>query len=345
MPVLTLFPEIFQTYLNTAALRLHAPPSIDSELIESLSESLASPSDESNSPLDEIYRSRAALVAWFDNWLSVPVSSYHSQTTATCSLVIYAISMLNRWAKLIIPSKLRTERVVGSPGPQKPPADPRQYRLSPPSAVSSAPTPADSDSNQDTEYCASSQHNRQVKSDPQLPVAVASLQARLQQQRPGLDVDIPGILSTLQGRFQQVSLSIQEWSASEAENGDLNVWSMSAVKILSTRARLARWAELVVEGIEALSLEDGAVQKYSSGEDVAWNALPDGFLGGFGAGNSGMGMGMPEFGDGMGTGWMAGLMPGTEPMACFDGYMNWSPMMMDSMGSVDQYGRLYRAPE
>lgn len=329
--------EIFQTYINTAALRLHAPPCIDSELITSLAEALTSSFDRPSSTLDEIYRSHSVLVAWFDNWLSVPVSSYYCQTTATCTLLVYAISMLGRWAKLITPSKLHKDRagipedcLTGDGNCITTPASTETPSVS--STATSAPTPAASDSSQDKEPCGYNHHNPQVRSDPGLPVAVASLQLPLRQQ-PGLDIDIPAILSTCQARFQQVSSSIQKSSSSEAESGDHNVWSMSAIKILITRAKLERWADLVAAGTEALSLEDCATQDAIMG-DVGGNPLQDGFLDGFGEINPGMGM--PDFGDGMGPVWMMDLMPATEPTAFFDGYIDWSTVVMNSMGSVDQ---------
>lgn len=332
--------KIFQTYLNSAALRLHQPPSIDSDLINSLSKSLSS-FDGPGSPLDGFYQSHSALVTWFNTWLSIPVANYYCQTTATCSLIIYGVSMLGRWAKLVTPAALSTGHAP-IPFPDDPSYDERRHTdsMSPtdhPSAssgVSAAETANASQSSLDKEPCGYSDHNAQTKADPGLPTAVAELQARLKKQ-PGLNIDIVAILSTIQQRFQQVAVSLQR-SSLDRETKHPNVWALSAIKLLITRAKLERWAELVAAGTEALSLEDRLTQDSIMG-DVGRNPLQDGFLD-----EADMSM-MPDFGDGFGTNWMMDLMPqmqgqmqNTDPSMWDDGYVDWSSIVMNSMGGAGQ---------
>lgn len=330
--------KIFQTYFNSASLRLHQPPSIDSNLINSLSKSLSS-FDGSGSPLDEFYQSHSALVSWFNTWLSVPVSSYYSQTTATCSLLVYGISMLGRWAKLVTPATLSNGNTP-VPMPTDPSYDERLHSSSPrdhpsvSSGISSTETPSASEASLDKEPCGYSDHNMQTKADPNLPAAVAALQARLKKQ-PGLNIDITAILSTMQQRFQQVGATMQA-SSVDRETKDSNVWSMSAIKLLITRAKLERWADLVAAGTEALSLEDRVTQDSIMG-DIGGNPLQDGFL-------DPMDLSMmPSFGDNLGADWMMEIMPqmqgqtqNTDPAMWFDGYVDWSSIVMNSMGSAEQ---------
>lgn len=331
--------KIFQTYLNSAALRLHQPPSIDSKLINSLSKSLSS-FDGPGSSLDAFYQSHSALITWFNTWLSVPVSNYYCQTTATCSLIIYGVSMLGRWAKLVTPSTLSTGNAP-IPFPEDPSYDERRHTgsLSPSdhpstsSGVSAAET-ANEEGSLDPEPCEYGDHNAQTKADPSLPAAVAELQARLKQQ-PGLNIDIVAILSTIQQRFQKVAVSLQS-SSLDSETKSPNVWGLSAIKLLITRAKLERWADLVAVGTEALSLEDRVTQD-SIMSDVGRNPLQDGFLD-----EADMSM-MPDFGDGFGANWMMDLMPqmqgqmqNTDPAMWVDGYVDWSSIVMNSMGSAEQ---------
>lgn len=242
--------------------------------------------------------------------------------------------MLGRWAKLITPSFSKRQG-VSTPGPDDLSSTDRQFASSttPLSSTShsvdgtssTAPTPAASDTSLDKEPCGWSQHNAKYASDPKLPAAVAALQTRLQRQ-PGLTIDVPLILSTFQNRFQQVSSSIQNSSVA-AERKDHNIWSMSALKVLFTRAKLERWADLVAAGTEALTLEDRATQDAIMG-DVGGNPLHDGFLE--------AGMAMPDLSAGMDPSWMMDLMPGSDPSTWFDGYVDWSTVVMNSMGSMEQ---------
>lgn len=315
--------KIFQTYLNTASLLLHQPPSIDSDRINSLWKSLST-FDGLSSPLEEFYLSHSALTTWFNTWLSVPVSSYYCQTTSTCSLIVYAVCMLGRWAKLVTPTALSTgETPVHMP--EDPSYDERNYSSSPkdhPSAssISSAGTPDRSETSLEKEPCGYGEYNLQTKADPTLPTAVAALQSRLKRQ-PGLNIDIAAILSTIQQRFQQVGASLQA-SSVDKKSKDSNVWSMSAIKVLITRAKLERWADLIAAGTEALSLEDRVTQDLIMGE-VGGNPLQDGFLdmadidmiSGFGA-DVGLDAGWM-----MDLGMQQGQSLGGDPTLWFDGYI------------------------
>ena len=316
-------------------MRLNEPPQTDSDLLSSLSDLLDPTVDGSDSLLLEFYQSHDALVAWFDNWLSVPVESYYCQTVSTCSLLVYAVSLLGRWAKILAPSDLHKPLDAASNLAAE--AESRQYSSSPaesPSqfgmsykraeslagstaaASSSVPTPAAaSDASADKEPCQYTLHNPQLRADPSLPAAVASLSARLRQQ-PGLHIDITAILETLQSRFQDVSSGIQR-SCIDAQWDEQNAWTMAAIKVLITRAKLERWADLVAAGTEALSLEDRVTQDAIMG-DVGGNPLQDGFLEETG------GMAIPDLTDSLGSDWMMNLISETQPSTWSDPTFNWN---------------------
>jgi hypothetical protein len=236
------------------------------------------------SPLDGIYVARKALIDWFDNWLSVPVSSYYCQTTATLVQIVYGVSRLGRWARLVsfkVPQFGRAEdeehelnealdpTLANPSGPHSMGPLPNRTPSTVASATSAAPTAGGSDMSNESRR-------------PLCPVASVQGQLGL---FPGLEIDVSEILSLLQKRFQDVSRWIQMISISE-EQRDLNAWSMTAIKIFLTRHKLENWAEAVAEGVEALSLSDRPRLAGGTGsmhllptavsEDVGMNTSPEG---------------------------------------------------------------------
>jgi hypothetical protein len=90
-------------HLHTVTLRLYEPPTLDAALLRKLSDSLTNLGPGTSSALDIFYQSSTALKAWFDAWLTIPVMSYYSLPQPTFSLIVYAVTMLGRWAKYAVP--------------------------------------------------------------------------------------------------------------------------------------------------------------------------------------------------------------------------------------------------
>ncbi|KAG9258133.1 putative C6 transcription factor [Emericellopsis atlantica] len=325
--------RILQAHINSAVLRLYAPPIIDSNLVHQMAECLTTPPDGGCSPLEELYRSRNALIDWFENWLAIPTSSYYCQTTATCSLIVHACSMLGRWAKLIAPTKAHNIDTNLSHEDLREDCHSSPSSKGPSRGATSALTPAPSDSSAEKEPCEHNHPLRQKDSDPSLPVAVVNLQSRLKRQS-GLHIDVPSILCTIQTRFKQVSTTLQSRSLDRSAADDPNIWGMSAAKMLILRSKLEQWADLVVAGTEALSLEDRGPHDAVMG-DVGGSLMDmnnafarDLYVPGFDFGADAWGdpngwlMDMCVFGEG-----------GVNP---FDGNgLDWDPMVVNSVGSVE----------
>lgn len=350
--------EIIQTYINTATLRLHEPPMVTRELISAIAQSLHATENGPSPPLDGIYRSHAALTAWFDTWLSIPVSSYYCQTMATCTQIVYAISRLGRWARLV------TFQATNPGGPSLEAEERRLNEALDPSLSSStvsrgdsssvsasaspsAPTPgSETSTGTERELCPYNPNRPDENVDPTLPVAVASVQSQLGR-FPGLEIDIPQIMSSLQKRFQDVSISIQRLSV-PAEQKDLNAWSMNAIKLFLTRAKLEHWAELVAEGVEALSLSDkrpgaaqgmggiGATGVAMATEDSIMSDLSRNLLMQENFSQESMDLSYFYGGGGQGQStsnpWVTDMMQNGDASTWFDGYLNW--------GSVDDSGMM-----
>lgn len=336
-------------FLSTARLRLFEPPAVDSALVNSISESLTLRSIGAGSPLDKVYQSSAALTAWFNAWLNVPVPSYYYQTTAVGSHLVYALTMLGRWAKLVTP------RFEGNtPMSQDESTDTSSVSLYDSDIAQSQCETGPGSSRVSTPL---STHHEPLggrgppprsyapDSDPDLPTAVAALRAQLQTQ-PGLVVNIPEILSALCNRFEQANATFQTCSA-DPERMHNNLWLSTALKIRITRAKLERWAELVSAGTDALNLDGDDVEGLKMQE---WfGSMPHLTEPGLHHHHH---MGFPDDGTtlvqdplqpephlqnaGPSTPWTSELLAGIDPDIWFDGNLDWGSVIMNSMGSVER---------
>ncbi|KAL3958626.1 hypothetical protein ACCO45_006788 [Purpureocillium lilacinum] len=344
-----------QVYINTALLRLYEPPVADMALIRQLSESLTMGSAGSGTPLDRIYQTSSALRLWFDTWLSVPVSVYYRQPAAIAAQLVYALTMLGRWAKLATPRTMyeggtpmprcssagNTSLAVYNADPQQPPAARESglgTKATSAAAAAAAAAAAHRSHNPNQGGPSSSSSSSQQgpwshlrcdskdcthETEPGLPAAVGALQSQLQMQ-PGLTVNIPEILSAICSRFEQVNSSFHVAASSESGKLDGNIWSFSALKVRITRVKLERWAELVSAGAEASSNREGGDNSHN-----------------------GMGGDMHQFGslaqdqtqiqNFLGsTPWTSDMLDGIDPTVWFDGYLDWGAVVMNSMGTVEQ---------
>ena len=64
---------------------------------------LTSLSDNTPSALDVFYRASHAIQTWLNHWFTIPISSYFYLPMPVCAQLIYSITMLSRWAKLVSP--------------------------------------------------------------------------------------------------------------------------------------------------------------------------------------------------------------------------------------------------
>ncbi|CAM1504443.1 Fc.00g020340.m01.CDS01 [Cosmosporella sp. VM-42] len=345
--------KILNAFLNTATLRLYEPPMLDTQLLVSMSESLTSPTLGAASALDIFYQSRSALKRFFDNWLSIPVSAYYCQTTAVAAQLVYALTMLGRWAKFAAPVTLTqppapmpADLSANNPAIAMYKAD-SDYAHSI-SHSSRRATPADSSpSTNGKEPEVSAQIMLREGTDPRLPAAVAALRSQLKTQ-PGLSLDVSGILSGVCSRFEEANATLQVVSA-EPGVWDHNLWSMSAIKVRITQAKLERWAEIVQAGTESLRLNDEtdtdlSMDEESRGPETGESSMAgtDGTNGTHGASGSEAyptgdmpdAMQMPNWNGA--TPWTSDMLQGVDPSIWFDGYLDWGAVIMNSMGTLEQ---------
>ncbi|KAK2594267.1 hypothetical protein QQS21_008046 [Conoideocrella luteorostrata] len=312
--------HIIQTYLNTARLRLCEPPPVDINLVRSLMESMTTHQVGRGTPLDKLYQSSAALQNWFDRWLLIPASSYFRHPLSLMSDLVYAITMLGRWAQLATP---RTVYEGGTPMPH--------------GEGSSMYTP---DSQMATNALGESRSLSRHKpgdlktpcGDHELIQAVARLQTQLQSQ-PELTINIPEILSAMCARCEQVNNIFQQ-SSPEDEKTDNNVWTFSALKVRITRVKLERWAELVAaaaEGSDRIAKVEHTQQwrgSYPQTSAANMGPLDGGLV------SSGFAQDQTQIQNFLdSTPWTSDVLDGIDPTVWFDGYLDWGTLVMNSMGN------------
>lgn len=311
------------TYLNTARLRLYEPPAVDITLVKCLVESMTAGQLGRGTPLDKLYQSSAALRNWFDTWLLVPASSYFRHPLSILSQLVYAITMLGRWAQLATP---RTVYEGGTPMPAG-------HGSSMYSSDSQIPTKSLAENRPAVLYNQRGELRQQC-CDQDLIQAVAALQLQLQSQ-PGLIINIPEILSTICTRCEQVNSLFQETSPEDGKTEN-NVWTFSALKVRITRVKLEKWAETVAaaaEGPDRVGKAENARRwrvSHPQTLDTAGNMGAPGselVTNGFAHDQTQI----QNFLDS--TPWTSDLLDGIDPSAWFDGDLDWSTLVMDSMGN------------
>ncbi|RGP73280.1 hypothetical protein FSPOR_2239 [Fusarium sporotrichioides] len=314
--------------LQNDMLRLYEPPLLDTSRIISMSESLTTPTLGAASALDIFYQSRNALEQFFDHWQSIPISEYHSQTTPIAAQLIYGMTMLGRWTKFTAqipltrpPMPMPEDTSAQNPNVELYKADSEHSTsVSPAHATPSATTPSMCENHSQ----AASPIVLREGTDPRLPAAVAALRLQIQTQ-PGLHLDVTGILSGIYSKFEEANASVQASSA-EPGTSDHNLWSMSAIKVRITRAKLERWVEIVASGTATLKIHDGDIRDTEM-EDRRTSEI--GRATAAGTTQPGNEIQMDEFGmpDWNEMPLNPDMLLGVDPSIWFDGYLDWGAVM------------------
>lgn len=272
--------KMLQLYFASATLRLYQPPPIEASLLKSLADSLTVIRPGTPSPIDIFYRAKSALEAYFDTLFALPLDFFPVMPMTVIADALWGVTALARWAKVMGPGRSRAP--TAPPDiltPQKVIWDPSALKPSPHAVFGriSAPVPssgADGDGSRRGKtdaplrqkstvhegnlpaHLANIPHSitdpSQIQTshmhdvtDPDIAQAVAKLKALLHSQ-PELNLDIVGILATLAHRFEQAHRDLLEASPNGTWQNDF--WYLGAKKILITRARLEKWAEIIAAG-------------------------------------------------------------------------------------------------
>ncbi|KAK1993218.1 hypothetical protein LX36DRAFT_586828 [Colletotrichum falcatum] len=279
-------PDPFRIRMATARLRIHEPPSVDAELLASVSKSLGAIGPSSARALDALYQSNAALRAWFDTWLSVPEDAFYGATVSSTSHMVYAVMMLCRWAWLAPGG----DALLPTPPLQAEPADPSrdnpnvalaalEAAISPNTArACSAPSPSAASKGPPSSPW------QTTLPDEDLPRVLAALRAQLATQ-PGLALDVDGYLDRVVAKLQAIDAAYRDMSVDEGggSRGN-NIWSLGATKLKIAQLRQARWSKMVAAQAEVGALKDRAAAAAAGGRgahegDGGRGGMQEDFLG------------------------------------------------------------------
>lgn len=193
--------------------------------------------------------------------------------------VLWSLPMLARWAKIMGPGQPRSalappdllisQKVIWDP------SDREQSKPSTQTSVSGIAPPASLPSTQPGDTLNGKTQNEDSRaansfvsrlasfpppvSDPSqlavsevhdaantgVPQAILTLRTRLTQ-KPGLNIDIIGILATLAQRCEEAHQELMRTSPDDSWQNDH--WSMCSKKVLIARAKLEKWADIVASG-------------------------------------------------------------------------------------------------
>lgn len=218
---------LLSCYYNSAYLRIFEPLLAGSHLPDAESQSFASLSL-SGVPISDVFSHfTAALKAWLENWLAIPVCSYFYMPQPAYVQLVHGAMMLSRWVRVAGPSAVKLSS-AGTAVSQKEFTVPWQ----PTPALSGVPS------------CPDLSLPRPPASVPTQVVSAQilnTLRAKVTAQ-PNLQVDILSILDTMAARFEAAK---KEMAAAQGVDWENDTWDFAAEHLKMKKARVEKWCEMV----------------------------------------------------------------------------------------------------
>ena len=179
-------------------------------------------------PISDVFSHfTAALKAWLENWLAIPVCSYFYMPQPAYVQLVHGAMMLSRWVRVAGPGVVKLSS-AGTAVSQKDftlPWQPTPALSGVPSCPDlSLPTPPASEFTQ-------------VVSAQILNTLRAKVTAQ-----PNLQVDILGILDTMVARFEAAK---KEIAAAQGVDWENDTWDFAAEHLKMKKARIEKWCEMV----------------------------------------------------------------------------------------------------
>lgn len=214
-------------YHNSAYLRIFEPLLAGSHLPDAESQSFASLSL-SGVPISDVFSHfTAALKAWLENWLAIPVCSYFYMPQPAYVQLVHGAMMLSRWVRVAGPSAVKLSS-AGTAVSQKEFTVPWQ----PTPALSGVPSCPDLSLPRPSASLSTHVVSAQI---------LNTLRAKVTAQ-PNLQVDILGILDTMGARFEAAK---KEMAAAQGVDWKNDTWDFAAEHLKMKKARVEKWCEMV----------------------------------------------------------------------------------------------------
>lgn len=232
---------LLSCYYHSAHLRIFEPLLAGSHLPDAESQSFASLSLSGVLISDVFSRFTAALKAWLDNWLAIPVCSYFYMPQPAYAQLVHAAMMLSRWTRVAGPSAVKLSSAAGTAVSvsQK---ESTTVPWGPTPALSGVPSCPDLMS-LSRPPPASAASSTQVVSAQILNTLRAQVAAQ-----PNLQVDICGILDTMAARFEAAK---DEMAAAQGVDWENDTWDLAAEHLKMKKARVEKWRDIMAVGIAA----------------------------------------------------------------------------------------------
>ena len=215
-------PDLLSCYYYGAYLRIFEPLLAGSHLPDAESQSFASLSRSGVLISDVFSHFTAALKAWLDNWLAIPVCSYFYMPQPVYAQLVHAAMMLTRWTRVAGPSAVKLCS-AGTAVPQK------EYTVPALSGVPSCP-----DLNVSRPPASAS---TQVVSAQILSVLRTHITAQ-----PNLQIDIGAILDTMAARFESAK---EEMAAAQGVDWENDTWDLAAEHCKMKKVRIEKWCDVI----------------------------------------------------------------------------------------------------
>ncbi|CAH0057814.1 unnamed protein product [Clonostachys solani] len=169
----------------------------------------------------------AALKAWFDSWLALPVCSYFHMPQPVSFQLFHACRALIRWVRAAGPNAIKrpdsgVNASRGSAAPKQ--ALPAMSGISECPELSSIEPPV-------------SHSSATMPTQP-----LDSLKAKVLEQAD-LRIDVFGILDSMAARFESAS---KEMEAAQGGTWSNNTWDVAADHIRIKKAKIEKWCEITV---------------------------------------------------------------------------------------------------
>jgi hypothetical protein len=172
----------------------------------------------------------AALKAWLNNWLAIPVCSYFYMPQPAFAQLTHAAMMLSRWVR-ITGSSAVTLFGTGSSEVQ----NRRPRALGPTPALSGVPPCPDLGLARPPASSAAQVVSAQILSTLRTGVTA----------QPNLQINVCAILDTMAARFEAAK---EEMTAAQGAEWENDTWGLAAEHLRLKKAKVEKWCEVVAIG-------------------------------------------------------------------------------------------------
>ncbi|KIW22422.1 uncharacterized protein PV07_12309 [Cladophialophora immunda] len=220
---------LLSCHYNSASLRIFAPLLADAHLADAVPQPFTSLFHSGLWAPDIFSRFTAALKAWFNHWLTVPVCSYFYLPQPASSQLIYASRNLVEWVRLCGPAAVRFSS-TGTAGASLSRKEATTLLQPLPSFIGVPPCP---------ELVAPQPPASASDSSCYAQTILNLLRSEVFAQ-PQLRVDALGIAEAMAGRFESAK---NEMAAAHGGVWENDLWDAAAQQMRMKKARVEKWCE------------------------------------------------------------------------------------------------------